>query len=74
MKTHYTTREEFARDVAKHARGQWVNGHFDVNGQIVAIKAYGKWVQRMNVNCLTDSGEFSTQRDMRQFIERLIGD
>ena len=74
MKQHYDNAADFAADVAKHARGAWVNGHFDVNGSIVAIKAYGTWVQRINVNCLTDSGEFRTQRDMRAFIANHIGD
>lgn len=73
MKTHYSTPEEFARDVAKHSRGAWVNGTFDVNGQFVGIKAYGLWVQRISCNCLTDGGEFKTQAAMRAFIVSHIG-
>lgn len=73
MKTQYNTPEEFATDVVKNARGAWVNGTFDVNGQAVGIKAYGKWVQRINCNCLTDSGEFRTQKDMREFIVAHVG-
>lgn len=73
MKQHYDTPEEFAADVAKASRGAWVNGTFDVNGQAVAIKAYGKWVQRINCNCLTDGGEFATQKAMREFIVSHIG-
>ena len=73
MKTHYETPEQFAADVAKHARNAWVNGTFDVNGTAVGIKAHGTWVQRINANCLTDSGEFRTQRDMRAFIVAHVG-
>lgn len=73
MKQHYDTPEEFAADVAKHAKSAWVNGTFDVNGQAVGIKAYNKWVQRINCNCLTDGGEFSTQAAMRAFIVSHVG-
>jgi hypothetical protein len=73
MLNHYDTPEAFAKDVAKHASKGWVNGTYDVNGQAVGIKAYGKWVQRMNVNCLTDGSEFKTQRDMVAWIVQLIG-
>lgn len=74
MKQQYSTAAEFARDVARDARSAWVNGHFNVNGTVVAIKAYGKWVQRINANCLTDSGEFKTQREMIAFIVSHIGE
>lgn len=73
MKTEYDTPEEFARDVAKESRGAWINGTYMVNGQAVGIKAYGKWIQRINCNCLTDSGDFPTQKAMRAFIVSHIG-
>lgn len=73
MKQNYSTPEEFAADVTKYAKNDWVNGSFDVNGTIVGIKAYGKWVQRINANCLTDGAEFKTQKAMREFIVSHIG-
>jgi hypothetical protein len=73
MKNHYDTPEEFAKDVVTAARSAWVNGTFNVNGQTVAIKAYGKWVQRINCNCLTDGGEFRTQGAMKAFIIAHVG-
>lgn len=73
MKQHYDNAADFAKDVVRNARGAWINGHFDVNGQTVAIKAYGLYVQRINVNCLTDGGEFRTQKAMREFIVNMIG-
>ena len=73
MKPAYATPEMFAADVAKHARGAWVNGTFTVASRPVGIKAYGTWVQRTSCDCLTDSGEFKTQRDMRAFIVSHIG-
>ena len=73
MKQHYDTATDFASDVAREAKGAWVNGTFDVNGTQVGIKAYGKWVQRINANCLTDGGEFKTQAAMRSFIVSHVG-
>jgi len=73
MRSTYETPEAFAADVAKEAKAAWVNGTYDVNGQAVGIKAYGKWVQRINCNCLTDGGEFATQTAMKAFIVAHIG-
>lgn len=73
MRTHYDTPEAFAADVAKEAKGAWVNGTYDVNGQLVGIKAYNKWVQRISCNCLNDSGEFPTQAAMKAFIVNHVG-
>lgn len=73
MKTTYNTPEEFAKDVAKSARGAWVNGTYIVDGQEVNIKAFDTWVQRINCNCLTDGGSFDTQKAMRQFIVDHVG-
>ena len=73
MKLEYDNPEEFARDVAAQCKGNWINGTWNVNGQQVGIKAYGKYVQRINVNCITDGGEFKTQKAMREFIVSMIG-
>lgn len=73
MKQQYDTPEAFAADVAREARQGWVNGTYQVDGQAVGIKAHGKWVQRINCNCLTDGGDFATQKAMRAFIVGHIG-
>ena len=73
MEQHYESAADFAADVVRNAKAGWVNGQFDVNGSVVGIKAHGKWVQRMNVHCLTDGGEFRTQKAMREFIIDMIG-
>lgn len=73
MKQQYANPEEFAKDVVKHTKDGWVNGQFTVGTTVVAIKAYGLWVQRMNVHCLTDGGEFRTQKAMREFIVEHMG-
>lgn len=73
MQTHYDTPEQFASDVIQAAKGQWVNGTFNVNGTLVGIKAYNKWVQQIHANTLRDSGEFKTQKSMRDFIIAHIG-
>lgn len=73
MKETYPTPELFAADVVKAARGAWVNGTYTVASRPVGIKAYGKWVQRIQCNGMIDSGQFRTQRDMAAFIVSHIG-
>ena len=42
------TKNEFIKMVTdNHKSGKWLNGTFDVDGINVGVKAYGKWVQRM---------------------------
>lgn len=44
------TRQEFIKMVARnHNTGQWLNGTYDVDGTQVGVKAYGKWLQRLQV-------------------------
>ena len=66
--------ESFAKDVTKEAsQNQWVNIRTEIAGKIVGIKAYGKWVQRIEVNSAPyQSGEFKTQKAMREFIVNAI--
>lgn len=45
------TKIEFIQMIAKnHNSGKWINGTFDVDGINIGIKAYGKWIQRMEGN------------------------
>ena len=74
MKQHYESAADFAADVVRNAKTGWINGQFDVNGSTVGIKAYGKWIQRINVHCLTDGAEFRTQKAMRDYIVNFIGE
>ncbi len=73
MKEEYQSPEEFAADVARHARDAWVNGTFRVNGALVGIKAHGKWVQRIEAHGVRDSGDFPTQKAMKEFIIERTG-
>lgn len=44
-------KQEFINMIAANVKTkQWLNGTFDVNGKRIGIKAYGKWVQRMQVS------------------------
>mgnify|MGYP000887023493 CR=1 FL=1 len=46
------TKIEFIQMIAKnHNSGKWINGTFDVEGMHIGVKAYGKWIQRMEGNC-----------------------
>lgn len=42
------TKDEFVEMVVKnHNSKQWLSGWFEVDGKQVGIKAFGKWVQRL---------------------------
>ena len=62
------TAETYAADCVAMAQKGWINGTETIEGKTVGIKAHGKWIQRIEVNGMRDSGEFGTQRDMREFI------
>jgi hypothetical protein len=49
---------------------QWLNGTFTVNGADVGIKAYGKWVQRLTVNGVTDG--ISEQKTNKALASALV--
>ena len=71
----YATVEEYAKDVVKQARDGWVNGTATVAGKSIGVKAHGKWIQRITVNGVPyGSGEFRTQKEMREFIVNFIGE
>lgn len=73
MKQNCETATAYADAVVKLARSGWVNGTDTVNGKTVAIKAHGKWLQRLTVNGGPYvSGEFRTQRAMKEFIVAAI--
>lgn len=68
MKTDYKTAADFAKDVVMHSKNAWVSGFFCVGGQTVGIKAFGKWVQVLQVNQTRDGQQFATQRAMKDYI------
>jgi hypothetical protein len=71
------TREEFVNMVAaNHKTNVWLSGHFDVEGTQVGIKAYGKWVQRMQVagKPYWNSWETKTVRDFKAQISKALAE
>lgn len=45
-------RQEFINMVAaNHKTGKWISCTVEVEGVQVGVKAFGKWVQRMEGNC-----------------------
>jgi len=43
-------RQAFVKMVVENAKtGEWINSWYRVGDTIVGVKAYGKWVQRMEV-------------------------
>lgn len=46
------TKLEFINMVAaNHKSGKWIDSTFEVDGVNIGIKAFGKWIQRMEGNC-----------------------
>lgn len=46
------TKEDFiATVVANHKSNKWLSCTIEVEGINVSVKAFGKWVQRMEANC-----------------------
>jgi len=66
--------ESFAKYVVNSCKVSWVNGTFPVGSTKIGIKAYGKWVQIILADNkpYTDSGQFTTQKAMREFIINFI--
>lgn len=45
------TKNEFVDMVVKnHSTNRWLSGWFEVEGKKVAVKSFGKWVQRMHLD------------------------
>lgn len=67
------TIDEFIKTVLVNVKSsQWLSGYCQVNGNEVGIKAYGLWVQRMNVNNgpYRDSGMgIKTQKALREWLK-----
>lgn len=75
MKKIYTTAEDFAKEFVREAtqsKGLWVGGTFEVEEKVVSIKAFNKWVQRVECNGVQDGQDFGTQREMRDWIVRFV--
>lgn len=62
-------RQEFIGLVVKnHSSKQWINGTETIDGVTIGVKAYGKWVQRlqrMDTGAYT-SFEAKTVKDFRE--------
>ncbi len=73
MNDTYIDAESFARDVVAHARGAWVNGTYNVAGEMIGIKAFGHYIQVMCCAGIKETGgDFRSQKAMRAFIVAFV--
>ena len=67
------TKQEFIDTIVNnHRTGHWLNATFDVEGRKIGVKAYGKWIQRLEHNGRSDGTvEARTVKAFRSDVEEL---
>lgn len=71
------SKAEFLKMVKDHMRNfknQWLNGTFEVDGHKVAIKLFGKSIQRLEIDGLSCGGiwDIPTQKQVIEHIEKYL--
>ncbi len=65
---------EFLSIVVKESKSnQWHNATYDINGSIVGIKQFGKWVQVISANGIRDGiPEQKTQKELKEKVLNML--
>jgi hypothetical protein len=71
------TKTDFVNMLVKnHGSGKWINGTYEVEGRSVGVKAFGKWVQRMQFadhpDYFTSSSEVKTVAGFREQVNNTL--
>ena len=70
----------FLVNYSKSSPSQWINQSFEVNGKVISLKAFGKWVQVIKIpsqihhnGYITDSiPEQKTYKAYKQALEKVL--